>query len=634
MAASGAGKAACFDEADNEWKLWNAGASLWVAMSRPSNVVDIGRTCVGTGTPDDRACIQAAITAAGTNGVLLVPTGKSYRINSTLNFTGLNMAVIGYGGFAESANFDCQTDGTPCFDFTAAAYVTLRNITITGKTTEGAPSTTVASGLNNTTNPVTFTVASNSGWPAAAYYIQVQSEILKVTSKSGTSWTASRAQFGTTNASHADATAVAQWKAPNIGILMARPLGGASCGPFHVVGAHLTGYFSLADVYNYGCEANRWDFSHISNQVDTGWAYAHIVSNALGITSAFTTIASGTVSNTHGTFTGGSLNNYASTCTQSEAIYFEGGGDVQFENMSINACGTRVIKLSDDWSRIAFKHIVSEPTGGGTPTHFVENMKSTGTSPGLITENVGTTTTDYAYYAASAGFADCRILAPYVGGGAGARLVQATGLIGCVIEYPVNYGGRSTDLVKTTSTTQSNVFLAGKADDWVNIPSGSSYNIIQRQKTTTIGFVQTGHWPPNASVAFFGNNQLDQTSSGNYGVQQTSTGDTAVNAASGKAITARINNATKTTWDANGFTVGTGTAINSLRWAATASVADGGSITHGLGGTPTACLTTLTVANEIGAVTALSSTTFTVAIKKRSDGTAGTTQTIYWQCLK
>ena len=62
---------------------------------------------------------------------------------------------------------------------------------------------------------------------------------------------------------------------------------------------------------------------------------------------------------------------------------------------------------------------------------------------------------------------------------------------------------------------------------------------------------------------------------------------------------------------------------------ATASVADGGTITHGLGVAPTVVTAVGSVAGEIVSVTAKSSTTFTVAIKK-PDGTAGTSQTIYW----
>ena len=62
---------------------------------------------------------------------------------------------------------------------------------------------------------------------------------------------------------------------------------------------------------------------------------------------------------------------------------------------------------------------------------------------------------------------------------------------------------------------------------------------------------------------------------------------------------------------------------------ATASVADGGTITHGLVATPTVAIATGSVANEFVSATTLGATTITVAIKKH-DGSAGTTQTVYW----
>jgi hypothetical protein len=65
----------------------------------------------------------------------------------------------------------------------------------------------------------------------------------------------------------------------------------------------------------------------------------------------------------------------------------------------------------------------------------------------------------------------------------------------------------------------------------------------------------------------------------------------------------------------------------------TASVADGGSITHGFGTTPTNVQASPSISGEFVSVTAIGATTFTVAIKKH-DGTAGTTQTIYWTASK
>lgn len=63
---------------------------------------------------------------------------------------------------------------------------------------------------------------------------------------------------------------------------------------------------------------------------------------------------------------------------------------------------------------------------------------------------------------------------------------------------------------------------------------------------------------------------------------------------------------------------------------AAASTADGGTIAHGLATTPRLVLAQASVASEMVSVTVIGATTFTVAIKK-DDGSAGTTQTIYWR---
>lgn len=66
-----------------------------------------------------------------------------------------------------------------------------------------------------------------------------------------------------------------------------------------------------------------------------------------------------------------------------------------------------------------------------------------------------------------------------------------------------------------------------------------------------------------------------------------------------------------------------------MKTGAAASVADGGTITHGLGATPTAAIAVGSVAGDIVTVTAIGATTITVAIKTPLQA-PGTTQTIYW----
>ena len=64
------------------------------------------------------------------------------------------------------------------------------------------------------------------------------------------------------------------------------------------------------------------------------------------------------------------------------------------------------------------------------------------------------------------------------------------------------------------------------------------------------------------------------------------------------------------------------------------SVADGGTISHGLATAPSVVLVTPRIAGEFVSVTARTTTTFTVAIKKPGPTggiAAGTTQTIDWR---
>jgi hypothetical protein len=75
--------------------------------------------------------------------------------------------------------------------------------------------------------------------------------------------------------------------------------------------------------------------------------------------------------------------------------------------------------------------------------------------------------------------------------------------------------------------------------------------------------------------------------------------------------------------------------LNRIRYwlgvgGAATSIGDGGTIAHGLSGTPSVAIVSPSVASEMVSVTGLDGTNITVAIKK-DDGTAGTSQTIYWR---
>lgn len=76
---------------------------------------------------------------------------------------------------------------------------------------------------------------------------------------------------------------------------------------------------------------------------------------------------------------------------------------------------------------------------------------------------------------------------------------------------------------------------------------------------------------------------------------------------------------------------GTETSLVGGLGGAAASIADGGTIAHGLGTTPTYAIVIGSVENEVVAISALDATNITVDIKKTTDQSPGTSQIIYWR---
>jgi hypothetical protein len=77
-------------------------------------------------------------------------------------------------------------------------------------------------------------------------------------------------------------------------------------------------------------------------------------------------------------------------------------------------------------------------------------------------------------------------------------------------------------------------------------------------------------------------------------------------------------------------TIHNNTGYLTENYGAEESVADGGTIAHGLAGTPDYVEVTGTIAGEIITVTSIDATNITIAIKTHA-GAVGTTQTIYWE---
>jgi hypothetical protein len=78
-----------------------------------------------------------------------------------------------------------------------------------------------------------------------------------------------------------------------------------------------------------------------------------------------------------------------------------------------------------------------------------------------------------------------------------------------------------------------------------------------------------------------------------------------------------------------GLAIGNNGSFVVERRRGAAVVSDGGTIAHGLGGTPVTAWVQGSVAGEFVSVTAMNATNITVAIKKH-DGTSGSTQQVYW----
>jgi hypothetical protein len=95
----------------------------------------------------------------------------------------------------------------------------------------------------------------------------------------------------------------------------------------------------------------------------------------------------------------------------------------------------------------------------------------------------------------------------------------------------------------------------------------------------------------------------------------------------GNAIRGWLSDSTRIIW-VDTQLIGNSAPLNE-RWGVD-NMSDGQQITHGLSITPTWVNVNGSVADEIVTATAIDATHITVAIKKRTDGSSGTTQNVYW----
>jgi Multicopper oxidase len=128
----------------------------------------------------------------------------SHALNEFTNFD------QGFGGMGTLLRVDPPGG---CFGFAASANLVGGSVK-SGSVTALAKDDNTYYQINPRTTTqssgtaTTLTVASSTGFPAAPFYVRVQSEVMRVTAVSGTVWTVSRAQLGTAQATHPNGSTV------------------------------------------------------------------------------------------------------------------------------------------------------------------------------------------------------------------------------------------------------------------------------------------------------------------------------------------------------------------------------------------------------------------------------------------
>lgn len=142
--------------------------------------------------------------------------------------------------------------------------------------------------VNNSSNPVTFVVTSAANFPTSGdFYVRIDDELLKVTSVSGTSFTAARAQSGTTIATHTDGSTVSgvivkevlddlQLQANNFGVYASLPVGVRAGQSYICTDANFKMIYDGANWIPFNNDwkldlANIGDFSSWVNQGTSTW---------------------------------------------------------------------------------------------------------------------------------------------------------------------------------------------------------------------------------------------------------------------------------------------------------------------------------------------------------------------------
>jgi parallel beta-helix repeat protein len=207
---------------------------------------------------------------------------------------------------------------------------------------------------------------------------------------------------------------------------------------------------------------------------------------------------------------------------------------------------------------------------------------------------------------------------------------------GAIVSNNIFKGGNTQiDMVSTYGCTIANNVFSNKTSGYalriipINFTEGGKYNVVTGN---TFFNVTAGIWLYQGA-----NNNLitgnifmpGQDRAMDYGIVEQSA-ETLSNFITGNIFKSNGECVRRLTGAGTGTIIRNNLGFVTENHGAAATVADGGTIDHGLVAAPTWVNLTPSVANEMVSATTLDATHITVAIKKH-DGSAGTTQTIYWE---
>lgn len=160
--------------------------------------------------------MQSSLATVDDSGTVNIPTGQTYNINNTPHTHGASGAAITESAYASPPSTPADgdqwlvTDGHLLLHRASSAWTAFGPIhKLTLPPAIAGQATTLNNGGTVGIGDVSLVVTSASGFPVAPFYILIESELILVGAKSGTTFSSlTRGYNGTSAATHADGTAV------------------------------------------------------------------------------------------------------------------------------------------------------------------------------------------------------------------------------------------------------------------------------------------------------------------------------------------------------------------------------------------------------------------------------------------